>query len=430
MSDSSPSISLASVPRSSWNALILLLLINLVNYMDRYVLAAIEPLLSADLLKDDPNAGSKMGALATGFLVAYMVSAPIFGMIADRWRRWGIVGLGVLLWSLATAGCGLASGFVMLAMMRLCVGVGEGGFGPVAPTLIADLFPVSRRGLAMSIFYIAIPVGSAIGYAVGGELGTRFGWREAFFAVSVPGLILGMLAIFKKDPPRGDQHAAKSAVGKKDTLNHLRLLVRNPAYLFAVGGMTLMTFAVGGMSFWAPRYLAEERGAGTLKEVNWTFGLIMVITGLTATVSGGWVADRLRKKFRGAYLLVSGLSMLIAFPLTIAMLYVPFPACWIVIALALFFLFFNTGPSNTVIANVTSPAVRTTAFAMSILTIHALGDAISPLVIGRMKDLSGGKLSPGFMLVAMTVLVSGIVWTIGTKFVAKAEDLAESKTQS
>ena len=110
------------------------------------------------------------------------------------------------------------------------------------------------------------------------------------------------------------------------------------------------------------------------------------------------------------------------------MLYAPFPWCWGVIGLALFFLFFNTGPSNTVIANVTTPGVRTTAFAVSILTIHALGDAISPLVIGRLKDLNGGKLSPGFMLVAIAVLLSGIVWAIGTMFVAKAEDLAESKT--
>jgi len=321
----------------------------------------------------------------------------------------------------ATAGCGLAGGFIALLLCRLCVGVGEGGYGPVAPTLIADLFPISRRGLAMSIFYIAIPVGSAIGYGVGGFLGSTFGWREAFFAVAVPGLILGTLALFKKDPVRAD---AGEATQRRDVMAHVKRLIANPAYLFAVGGMTLMTFAVGGMSFWAPSYLATDRHAGTLAEVNMIFGGITVVAGLAATVSGGWVADRLRSRFRGAYLMTSGVSMLIAFPLTLAMLYVPFPACWVVIFFALFFLFFNTGPSNTVIANVTAPSIRTTAYAMSILTIHALGDAISPVLIGSIKDRFGG-LSNGFLLVAMTVLLSGIVWMIGAKFVAKAEDEVE-----
>src|SRR5213593_1511628 len=180
--------------RSARLAVALLLAINVFNYLDRYVLAAVEPRIASALVKDDPHALAKMGSLATAFLISYMVTAPIFGWLADRMSRWLLVGVSVVLWSLASGGSGLAPTFSMLLITRLFVGIGEAGYGPAAPTIISDLFPVQKRGSVLAWFYLAIPVGSAIGYAVGGWVGAHYGWRSAFYVVVPPGLLLGIVS--------------------------------------------------------------------------------------------------------------------------------------------------------------------------------------------------------------------------------------------
>jgi len=409
--------------RDAWPSLWLLLGINLLNYIDRYVLAAVEPLITKDLLPDDPHAHAKMGSLATAFLVSYMIAAPLLGVLADSWRRWGVVAVGVIVWSLATGGSGLATAFGVMLVLRMLVGIGEGGYGPVAPTIIADLFPEERRGKAMSLFYLAIPVGSALGYLLGGWIGTQWGWRAAFLAAVPPGLILGVWAFVKKDPARSvpvEEEAGK--VTGRPTVKHApqrfswaryRLLLTNRDYLFCVIGMTLMTFAMGGMSFWIARYVSTFRGAGDLQEANFLFGAITVVCGILAIAAGSWLADRLKKRFAGSYLLVSGVSMLAAFPLLVGVLYTPFPYAWGLIALTIFFMFMNTGPSNATIANVVGPELRMTAYAVSIFLIHALGDAISPPVIGAITDVTKGDMNKGFLVVSVAMLFSGLVWTWG-----------------
>src|SRR5438094_4631744 len=195
-------------------SLTLLLAINLFNYIDRYVLAAVEPEIGHQffsLAPDDPQTLEKTGSLATAFLISYMVTAPIFGWLADRISRWLLVGVSVLLWSLASGGSGLAPTFTMLLITRLFVGIGEAGYGPAAPTIISDLYPVQKRGSVLAWFYLAIPVGSAIGYAVGGGVGARYGWRCAFYVVVPPGLALGIFSLFMRDPPRGQTDRAQVA---------------------------------------------------------------------------------------------------------------------------------------------------------------------------------------------------------------------------
>src|SRR3989440_12618226 len=174
------------------SALLLLLTINLFNYMDRQVLAAVEPDIRATFFAaNDLHAMTKTGWLGSAFLLTYMFSAPLLGFLADRLSRWVIVGVAVILWSLATGGSGLATTFGILFATRVCVGIGEGGYGPAAPTILADLYPIERRGLIMAIFFTAISVGSALWYVIGGSIGARFGWRWAFFLVAPPGLFIG-----------------------------------------------------------------------------------------------------------------------------------------------------------------------------------------------------------------------------------------------
>ncbi|MDB5325670.1 MAG: transporter, partial [Phycisphaerales bacterium] len=439
-------------------ALILLLSINLMNYVDRQILSALEKPIGEEF-----HVGTELtGWLPTAFLLAYMVFAPIFGVLADRTSRWLIIGGGVIAWSLASGGSGLATAFWMLLMMRLLIGVGEAAYGPVAPTLIADLYPVADRGRVLAWFYAAIPVGSAIGYVIGGQFHAH--WHWAFYLTLPPGVALGVWALLLRDPRHEGRKevAARTAdaapVIEKTTPSALDdeaasvsdappvleyaaprarkdeylALLHVPSYVWVTLGMTAMTFALGGIAYFMPRWL-EGRGQEP-GHATFVFGVISASAGLVATLAGGWLGDKLRTRFSGSYFLVSGIGMLVAFPMFLLMLISPFPLCWVVLFATVFCLFLNTGPSNAVIANVTAPAVRATAFAANIFMIHLLGDAISPPIIGYVASRFGhtgadGKfvdnLDAGFLVVSVAMLLGGIFWIIGAPHLAKDTAAAE-----
>jgi MFS transporter, Spinster family, sphingosine-1-phosphate transporter len=393
------------------SALFLLLAINLFNYIDRQVLAALEPDIRATFFpRNDVNAMTMTGLLGDAFFVTYMVSAPILGLLADRFSRWIIVGSAVILWSLASGGSGLAATFAILFATRICVGIGEGGYGPAAPTILADFFPIETRGRIMAIFYTAIPVGSALGYVIGGLVGASLGWRWAFYLVTPPGLLLGLLCFLQRDPrSAGNQVVQKSP--RRNLGDYVRLF-RTRSYLINCVAQTLMTFVTGGLGFWASAYLRYRNQS---PDVGMTiFGLITVVAGLTSTLLGGVVADRLRARFAGSYFWVSGIGMLIACPFFVATLYIPFPAAWVTMFVAIFFLFVNTGPSNTALANVSLPAVRATAFAVNILVIHALGDVQAFWLLGYIGGHTNMHIA--FLFVSGIILASGVAWLIGVKY--------------
>jgi MFS family permease len=393
------------------SALLLLLGINLFNYIDRQILAALEPDIRATFFAaSDVNAMTKTGLLGVAFFVTYMISAPIFGLLADRISRWIIVGGAVILWSLASGGSGLAATFAILFATRIFVGIGEGGYGPAAPTILSDLFPIERRGRIMAIFYTAIPVGSALGYVIGGLVGAHLGWRWAFYLVTPPGLLLGLLCFWQRDPRVAAHHLVQESP-RRSLANYVRLF-RTRSYLINCIAQTLMTFVTGGLGFWASAYLRYRNQS---PDVGMTiFGLITVVAGLVSTLLGGIIADKLRTRFAGSYFLVSGIGMLIACPFFIATLYIPFPTAWISMFVAIFFLFLNTGPSNTALANVSLPAVRATAFAVNIFVIHALGDVQAFWLLGYIGGHT--NMHVAFLFVSGIIFASGLAWLIGAKY--------------
>jgi MFS family permease len=393
------------------SALFLLLGINLFNYIDRQILAALEPDIRASFFaSSDVNAMTKTGLLGDAFFVTYMISAPILGLLADRISRWLIVGGAVILWSLASGASGLAATFAILFATRICVGIGEGGYGPAAPTILSDLFPIERRGRIMAIFYTAIPVGSALGYVIGGLIGAHLGWRWAFYLVTPPGLLLGLLCFWQRDP-RVAAHQLLQESPRRRLADYLRLF-RTRSYLINCIAQTLMTFVTGGLGFWAAAYLRYRNQS---PDVGMTiFGGITVVAGLISTLLGGVVADRLRSRFAGSYFWVSGIGMLIACPFFVATLYIPFPAAWVSMFVAIFFLFLNTGPSNTALANVSLPAVRATAFAANIFVIHALGDVQAFWLLGYIGGHT--NMHVAFLFVSGIIFASGLAWLIGVKY--------------
>ncbi|HZU37544.1 MAG TPA: MFS transporter [Gemmataceae bacterium] len=406
-------------------ALILLLTINLFNYLDRYVLAAVlGPVGDAFLSPDNPHHEALLGLLTTAFIWSYMVLGLVFGWLADRWSRWKLVGIGVICWSLASGASGLASTYLILLLTRCFVGVGEAAYGPVAPAMISDLYPERIRGRVLSWFYMAIPVGSALGYVWGTVVaGPTFGldWRWAFYLVVPPGLLLGLWCFFMREPQRGQADAGTKVPHHRLSWRDYRLLLHIPSYVLNTLGMTAMTFAIGGISALMPHYLVDFRHEPD--SAKGIFGIIVAVSGLIATLLGGITGDWLRPRFPGSYFLVSGVAMFVAFPFFLASLYAPFhpfPWAWIFIFLACFFLFFNTGPTNTILANVTHPAMRATAFAVNIFVLHLLGDAISPTIIGGINDLTlrdgVRNMNVGFLAVSGMILVGGVFWLWGTRY--------------
>ena len=404
-------------------ALFLLLGINLFNYIDRQILAALEPDIRATFFAPgDVNAMWKTGLLGDAFFVTYMISAPILGFLADRISRWIIVGFAVILWSLASGGSGLAATFTILIATRIFVGIGEGGYGPAAPTILADLFPIDIRGRVMAIFYTAIPVGSALGYVIGGVVGAHLGWRWAFYLVTLPGLLLGLLCFWQRDPRVSGHHLVQESA-RRGIGDYLRLF-RTRSYLINCVAQTLMTFVTGGLGFWAAAYLRYRNQS---PDVGMTiFGLIMVVAGLVSTLLGGIIADRLRSRFAGSYFWVSGIGMLIACPLFVATLYIPFPAAWITMFLAIFFLFLNTGPSNTALANVSLPAVRATAFAANIFVVHAFGDVQAFWLLGYIGGHA--NMHVAFLFVSAIIFASGVTWLLGVKYLPADTAAVESRS--
>jgi len=363
-----------------------------------------------------------MGLLVTAFLMVYLLLAPVFGIWADRFSRWKIIGISLIIQSLASFGTGFSQTFAMLVVMRCVVGIGEAAYGPAAPTLLSDLFPVSKRGKIMAIFYTAIPVGSALGYMIGG-LAIHFtgDWRWAFYALGPPGILLGIACFFIKDPPRGGSDK-KPFEQTSFNFNDFLRIVKIPSFIYNCAGATLMTFAIGGIAFWMPTYLQIDRKMNAA-ESTIAFGAIAATAGLIATLAGGMLGDYLRPRFGGSYFLVSGAGMLLGFPLFILVMYLPFPLAYVPLFLAVFCLFLNTGPANTALANVVPAHVRASAFAFNILIIHLLGDAISPWIIGAIADSrkteTSSGLGAGFVLVSITMAVGGVIWMLGAKHLRK-----------
>lgn len=390
--------------------LLVLTIINFLNYLDRYVLSAVLEDISTELRLDDGQGG----LLGSMFMVVYTVAAPFGGYLGDRWNRNKMVGIGVGLWSLATLGSGMVESYEGLLTMRALIGIGEAGYATVAPSIIADLFKPSQRGRRLAVFYLAIPMGSALGYLLGGWVGATFGWRMAFYVAGVPGLIFAVVAFFMRHPERGAMDDGPElgdvVVPLKAAL--LRVL-KSPAWRFNTVGTTLMTFAMGGIAFWMPTYLIREQGMDAA-EGNMVFGGITVVAGLIATLVGGHLGDRAFAKKQGGYFSVSGMGLLLGAPFALAMPFMPTTTLVFACAFAAeFLLFLNTGPLNAALVACVPPSVRARAVAINVFCIHLLGDAISPFLIGEVSEWKG--LTFAVACTSVPVALSAIVLLVGAR---------------
>jgi MFS family permease len=394
-------------------ALGLLLTVNMLNYIDRQVLFAVFPLIKIDLRLTD----TELGFLGSAFMLSYLLFAPLFGWIGDRWSRTRLASGGLVVWSLATALAGFAPGYRTLLGARATVGIGEASFGTVSPGLVADFFPKKRRGRILSWFYVAIPVGSALGYLLGGLLGQKYGWHAAFMIVGIPGLLLAIPIALLATPPRGGDEEAASMGSKGSASQGYGALFKNRTFVYNTLAMAAMTFAIGGLAQWIPSFLNRTHSLDVAK-ANTLFGGTTVIAGILGTLAGGWLGDRWQKTNGKGHLLVSGWGFLLGTPFAVLAILAPnLGVCITAIFIAEFFLFLNTGPLNTVILNVTNPAVRAMAFAVNIFFIHALGDAFSPAILGWLSDQWG--LSGALLITPLAMVLAGLLCFFCGRFVVE-----------
>ena len=401
-------------------ALGVLTFINLLNYLDRYLVSGMIPALKAAplLLSDE-----KIGLLTTAFMAVYMIAAPVFGALGDRGKRTRPIAVGVFLWSIATVLSGLATNYAHLLGARAIVGIGEAAYVSVAPALLSDAFSRSQRGRVLSVFNMAIPVGAALGYIVGGLVSHHFNWRAAFFIAGAPGIVLALLVLGLKDPPRGGQDEAAGAPAEttapaSPVAVYLGLFKQLP-YMLVVLGYAAYTFALGGLAVWMPNFLERVHHIPAVQATT-TFGAIVVVTGFLGTFAGGWLGDYWQKSSRQAYLWMSGWITLVAAPLVFLSLSAASPSLYYpAIIVAELLLFMSTGPINSAIANLVSPAERASAFALSMFMIHLLGDVPSPWLIGRLSDLT--SLGQAVLIVPAAVVISGVVWLISARVCGRSQ---------
>ncbi|RZA06030.1 MAG: MFS transporter [Proteobacteria bacterium] len=383
----------------------LLTLINLFNYLDRYILVALSPSIQKEFKLDD----AQVGLLATAFIYSYLLIAPIFGWLGDRKPRLKLMSVGVGLWSLATWFSGLSKGFGSLMLARAGVGVGEAAYGAISPSVISDLYPKTLRGRCFAIFFMAIPVGSALGFLLGGFLEERVGWRHAFWIAGIPGLAMAVALLFAKDPVRGafdEPEETREAPAK--FLPVLKDLWGNRSFLFTTLGYTAYTFVVGGVAYWIPHYIERYLNVPASRG-SMAFGVVTVTAGILGTVVGGVWSDKWARRSPDAFLKLSALSMLASLPVFALVLWAPTFGSFLALVFVLeFLLFLSTSPVNAQTVNSVSPSIRAMANAVSIFSIHLLGDGISPYIVGEISKSS--NLLNGMYIFFGALVLAAIFW--------------------
>jgi MFS family permease len=397
--------------------LVLLTGLNFLNYIDRTVLAAVLD----DMQKALDLSNAEAGLSASAFLVGYFATAPLFGARADKGARKGLICGGVLVWSLATIATGLAQNVWQLLIARAVVGVGEASYATLAPTIIDDLTPPDRKNRALAVFYLAIPLGSALGYMLGGTLDKHLGWRAAFFCAGGPGIVLALVCLAIAEPAR------KLAETKARILENVRTLFAIPQYRRAVIGYCAYTAALGAFSVWAPKFLIHRFPTELDKQsANFWFGLVTVMSGTIGTVVGGRWADRAVRRLPevpadaphdartnrlaiNALLRICAIGMVVATPLAAVGFFMPRSIDFFMLAFAASLgLFLSTSPVNAIGLRAVPVELRASAMATIIFAIHLLGDLWSPPALGLLQDHVPVQLA--MMALPVMFALSALLW--------------------
>jgi MFS family permease len=380
--------------------------LNLFNYLDRYVLSAVLTPIQKELGLSD----SQAGGLGTIFMIGYFVTSPVFGWLGDRCSRKWLIAAGIFVWSVGTILTGFATTFAMMIAFRLLVGLGEASYATISPSLISDSYGPAKRNNALTIFYVAIPVGAALGMTIGGLIAAKWGWRHAFIWAGAPGLLLALVLLPFAELKRGQAEGKTAEAAKKPSVRDIVNLFRIPEYVLVVLGYSAYTFALGAFGIWGPTFLQRVHGV-TVDKAGEFFGAVLAVAGLGGTMIGGFAATAWQKRNRAGYAWTLGLSVLAAVPLAFGA-FLAGSTFWSMsfLAAAMFFLFLSTGPVNTLILETAPVNLRASAMAISIFMIHLFGDICSPVIVGWLSESFGGNLQKSVLILPVALIVASALW--------------------
>ena len=395
-------------PAAAWFALAILSALNMFNYLDRYVMSSVLTPLQKDLGLNDGDAGWA----ASAFMLGYFLTAPIFGYLGDRFPRKYLMLGGVLIWSLATAASGLAHSFAQLFAIRMFVGFGEAAFVTICPSWISDVFAATRRNTALTLFYVAIPFGSAIGFTVGGWFAQNGNWREAFIFAGLPGVLLALSLLLLEEPTRGQADGVEGEVVPKAHIGEVAGLFVNRRYNLLVWGYAAQTFAIGAFGVWGPTFLHRVHGM-SLESASTVFGAMLAGAGLFATLLGGFTANALRRRTPAGYVWIMAASLIGASPICFyALVTGNTTLCLIGLGTSMFFLFLPTGPIVSELYEIVPIHLRASAMALSIFITHLFGDFGSPTIVGKISSFYGDDLQKAVLILPAMLLVGAVLWSV------------------
>jgi MFS family permease len=381
--------------------------INFLNYMDRWVASAASPLIQKEFGLSD----SLIGLLGSAFLLVYEVAALPLGYWADRGVRKVVIGAGVAIWSLATLFTGFARNFAQLFLSRSVLGIGEAGYYPAGTSLLSDYFPKEERGRVMSIWGAGSTLGIAVGFAGGGFIAEKYGWRSAFFFAAVPGILCALLAFGMREPLRGSAEKLGPALARTydASLRKFIDLMRIPTLRATILAQTLLYFVLASNAFWLPIAL-NRRFSMSVEKAGLLAGVVIVVGGLVGTLGGGWLADHLAKKSPAAYLQVGIAGFLGGAVFITVALVAPFNAGVIPVFVPAFFIavvciYLYAGPYTAISQAVVSPALRASAVTMLLFVSHVFGDSHSTFDIGFLSDHIG-SLQVALLITSPTLLIA------------------------
>ena len=373
--------------------LLFLTVLNILNMVDRTLIASFGPQIIADLNLTD----SQFGAL-TGFIFVffYAIMGLFMGALADRLHRPRLIAAGLLLWSVLTAVSGATKTFVQIGLARLFIGVGESTMTPSAMSMISDLFPQRQRGTAAGLYYLGVPLGAGGAFIVAGVLGPMIGWRNCFYLLGGIGIVLAGVLYMVKDPVRGamepavDQNApkVKEVIGWRETLPEIFAVIRaNPALAWTMVGAVFLHIPLGAGNF-VMVWMERERGF-ELAEIQSLYGLIYIIFGTAGTFLGGFLSDWYQSRWKGGRIRFLAILMLLVAPLTLAFRFASpeSPMFFIALAFALFSVSSFYGPAFSTVQDLTPVRLRGLMTALLLVACNLVGMGIGALMTGFISDL-------------------------------------------
>jgi len=391
---------------------VVLCFVNMINYMDRYIIAGI----LTDIEKYFDLSDDKSGLLQTAFVISYMVFAPLFGYLGDRYSRRAIMAAGVFLWSLTTLIGSFMVEYHWFLLFRTLVGIGEASYSTIAPTIISDLFVQDQRSKMLALFYFAIPVGSGLGYIVGSETGRMTGaWQNGLRVTPVLGMIAVFLILFVMTNPERGESEGKTHLHATSWSRDIKLLMRNPSFMLSTAGFTCVSFVAGALAWWGPHfiYLGLRLQPGyenvALSDVSLKFGIITMISGLIGVPAGSFIAQSLRVRYPRADPYICACGLICSAPLLFAAsLYASSNVfiCYTLIFIAELFLNLNWSIVADILLYVVTPTRRSTAEAFQILISHMFGDAGSPYLVGVLSEMLKKSLAVGTTVMALSSSVA------------------------